>query len=367
MSGLGVPGVGARILVAPGAWKGTFTPRQAAAAIVAGVTRVAPEARVVVLPISDGGDGLLEAVLPDGARRETVSVTGPLGVAVNATLGWLDEVTAIFESAAACGLALVPREGRDPLRSTTRGVGELIRVAASRGARTVVVGLGGSATVDGGTGVGRALGWRFFDAERFDLAEGGAALGQLVSVVPGGRLTCRVMGVTDVTAPLTGPQGAAPFFGPQKGAKPDDVLLLGAGLERLARVMAESGHADLAATPGGGAAGGLGAGLIWFAAGELVPGAPWVFERIRFDAALGEADLVITSEGRFDRTSLIGKATGEVLRRAEAAGRRAVVLAGAAEGVPDAPVIAARGLVDPAALAGLAERAMRDVLGLSPS
>ena len=355
------------VLVAPAAWKGTFSPRQAADAIVAGVMRAVPDARVVVLPISDGGDGLLEAVLPADARRETVTVAGPLGVRVEAMLGWLDEVTAVCESAAACGLALVPRDERDPLRATTRGVGDFIRAAADRGARTVVVGLGGSATVDGGTGAGRALGWRFFDAERFDLAEGGATLVQLASVVPGPRLACRVVGVTDVTAPLTGPQGAAPFFGPQKGAKPDDVLLLAAGLERLARVMVDAGYPDLADTPGGGAAGGLGAGLLWFAGGELVPGAPWVFERIGFDAALAAADLVITSEGRFDRTSLVGKATGEVLRRAEAVGRRAVVLAGATEGVPDAPVIAAKGLVDPAALAGLAERAMRERFGLSPS
>lgn len=355
------------VLVAPAAWKGTFSPRQAADAIVAGVMRALPDAQIVVLPISDGGDGLLEAVLPADAQRETVSVAGPLGVPVEATLGWLDEVTAICESAAACGLALVPRESRDPLRGTTRGVGDFIRAAASRGARTVVVGLGGSATVDGGTGAGRALGWRFFDVERFDLAEGGANLSQLVSVLPGGRLACRVLGVTDVTAPLLGAQGAAPFFGPQKGAKPDDVLLLAAGLERLARVMVEAGYPDLAATPGGGAAGGLGAGLVWFAGGELVPGAPWVFERIGFDAALAAADVVITSEGRFDRTSLVGKATGEVLRRAQAVGRRAVVLAGATEGVPDAPVVAAKGLVDPVALAALAERAVREVLGLSPS
>ena len=329
--------------------------------------RARPDARVTILPVSDGGDGLLEAVLPADARREAIAVAGPLGARVDATLGWLDEVTAICESAAACGLALVPRDARDPLRATTRGVVDLIHAAATRGARTVIVGLGGSATVDGGTGAGRALGWRFFDAERFDLAEGGANLTHLASVAPGPRLACRVVGITDVTAPLAGPQGAAPFFAPQKGAKPDDVALLAAGLERLARVMAESGHADLAATPGGGAAGGLGAGLVWFAGGELVPGAPWVFERIGFDAALAAADLVLTSEGRFDRTSLVGKATGEVLRRAEAAGRRAFVLAGASEGVPDAPVVAGKGLVDPAALAELAERAVRDAFGLSPS
>lgn len=356
------------VLVAPTAWKGTFTPRQAAQAIVAGVRRAAPDAQIAILPLSDGGDGLLDAVLPDGARRETIKVTGPLGLGVDAVLGWLDSATAIFESAAACGLALVPRDERDPLRSSTRGVGELIGAAAASGARTVIVGLGGSATVDGGTGAARALGWRFLDADRFDLAEGGAALALLATVVPGERPGARVIAVTDVTSPLTGPHGAAPFYAPQKGAKPDEVALLAVGLERLARVMREAGHADLATVPGGGAAGGLGAGLRWFADAQLVPGAAWVFEYVGFDEKLAAADLVITAEGRFDRTSLVGKATGEVLRRAAAAEKRAVVLAGATEGVPDAPVYASDvRLVDPPALTALAERAVRAVLGLSPS
>lgn len=356
------------ILVAPAAWKGTFTPRQAVEAIAAGVRRAVTGARIVARPISDGGDGLLQAVLPDGARRETVRVTGPLGHGVNAPLGWLDRDTAIFESAAACGLALVPREERDALRASTRGVGEMIGAAAASGARTVVVGLGGSATVDGGTGAARALGWRFLDADRFDLAEGGAALALLAAVVSAAPPAARVLAVTDVRAPLLGAHGAAPFFAPQKGATPDDVKVLTAGLERLARVMAEAGRPDLGMVPGGGAAGGLGAGLVWFAGAEIVPGAPWVFERIGLDADIAAADLVITAEGRFDRTSLVGKATGEVVRRARAAGKRVVVLAAAVEGVPDAPVVTGDGrLVDPDVLAGLAERATRAALGLSPS
>ncbi len=353
-----------KVLVAPAAWKGTFTPRRAAAAIAAGVRRAAPGVEVVTCPVSDGGDGLLDAVLPDGARRETLTVTGPLGLAAPAVLGWLDPHTAICESASACGLALVPRESRDPLRATTRGVGELIGAAVASGARTVIVGLGGSATVDGGTGAGRALGWRFFDAEQFDLAEGGGALTLLATVQPGTPPAARVLAVTDVTAPLTGPHGAAPFFAPQKGAKPDEVKLLASGLERLARVMVEGGHPDLALLPGGGAAGGLGAGMVWFVGAEIVPGAPWVFDRIGFDAALAGADAVITSEGRFDRTSLVGKATGEVLARARAAGRRAVVIAGAAEAAdaPDVTVVTAKGLVDPSALETLGEQAMRGLL-----
>jgi glycerate kinase len=308
-------------------------------------------------------------VLADGARRDTLAVTGPLGRPVTATLGWLDDATAICESASACGLALLPSKERDPLRATSRGVGELILAATERGARTVVVGLGGSATVDGGTGAARALGWRFLDSVNNELSEGGGALPALAQVrapEPPRRRGAHVRAVTDVTAPLTGPDGAAPLFAPQKGATPADVQVLAAGLDRLARLMRGAGYDDLAALPGGGAAGGLGAGLVWFAGADLVAGAPWVFERLDVDAALAAADLAITAEGRFDRTSLVGKATGELLRRAEAAGKRAVVLAAAAEGVSDARVHVAGGrLVDADALAALAEHAVRSAFGLS--
>src|SRR6266704_401253 len=170
------------ILVAPAAFKGTLGPRQVAEAISAGVRRALPEASVLQCPMSDGGDGLLDAVLPPGSLRERAPVTGPLGQPVSGELGWVDAETAIFESATACGIALLKPEQLDPLRATTRGVGELIWEAVERGAQTVVVGLGGSATVDGGTGAACGLGWTFADTRGEALPEGGGSLAQLADL-----------------------------------------------------------------------------------------------------------------------------------------------------------------------------------------
>src|SRR5438093_5600921 len=173
------------VLVAPAAFKGSFGPRQVADALAAGVRLAVPDARVLHCPISDGGDGLLEAVLPPESLRERVAVTGPLGSKVEGLLGWLDSDTEMFESATACGIAVLKPEQLDPLRATTRGVGELIWEAVDRGAKTVVVGLGGSATVDGGTGAGRGLGWTLRDASGASLPEGGGALVQLAELTGG--------------------------------------------------------------------------------------------------------------------------------------------------------------------------------------
>src|SRR3989441_3774347 len=353
------------ILVSPAAFKGSFSPRQVADAIVSGVRRALPEAVVLSCPAADGGDGLLDAVLPPGSLRERVQVTGPVGAPVSAELGWLDVETAIFESASACGLALLKPEERDPLRATTRGVGELIFEAVDRGARTVIVGLGGSATVDGGTGAARGLGWTFQDWEGAPLPEGGGALFNLTAMRGGWGLEAELLALTDVTTPLVGPSGAAPVFGPQKGATAEQVRLLAAGLERLGTLWAQQGRPDLATLTGGGAAGGLGAGLVFFAKARLVPGAEWVLERVGFDAALAKADLVITGEGSFDRTSLVGKAWGEVVRRAHAAKKRVAVVAGKVEGLIGLHALDGEGrTLDAAGLAALGERATRQAFGL---
>src|SRR5213082_2609680 len=214
------------ILVAPAAFKGTLGPRQVAEAISAGARRALPGSAVLQCPISDGGDGLLDAVLPPGSLREHLRVTGPLGEPVSGELGWIDPETAIFESATACGIALLRPDQLDPLRATTRGVGELIWEAVERGANTVVVGLGGSATVDGGTGAARGLGWSFLDARGEALPEGGGSLAQLADLGGGWALAAQVLALTDVTTPLVGTAGAAPVFAPQKGAGPESVKLL---------------------------------------------------------------------------------------------------------------------------------------------
>lgn len=353
------------VLVAPAAFKGTFGPREVADALAAGVRRAIPEARVLACPVSDGGDGLLDAVLPPGSLRERVTVTGPLGAPVAAELGWLDPESALFESASVCGLALLEPEERDPMRATTRGVGELIWEAVDRGAKVVVVGLGGSATVDGGTGAARGFGWTFADGSGAALAEGGGSLVELAAFGGGWRLEAGVVALADVSTTLVGSDGAAPVFAPQKGATPEQVPRLAAGLERLGGLFAAHGRPDLATLPMGGAAGGLGAGLAFFARAELVAGAPWTFERVGFDAALAKAELVLTGEGVFDRTSLVGKAAGEVVRRAQAARKKVAVVAGAGRDLVGVHVLDGGGVtLDEAGIAGLAERAARDAFGL---
>src|SRR5881392_2827092 len=232
------------ILVAPAAFKGTMSPLQVAEALAEGARRALPDAAVLQLPISDGGDGLLDAVLPRGSLRERITVAGPLGESVSGELGWVDPETAIFESATACGIALLKPEELDPLRATTRGVGELVWEAVERGAKTVVVGLGGTATVDGGTGAARGLGWAFLDATGASLPEGGGSLAQLAEFDGGWGIAARVIALADVTTPLVGSKGAAPVFGPQKGAGPEGVKLLSRGLERLAALM-EIGRAHV--------------------------------------------------------------------------------------------------------------------------
>src|SRR5213592_1277453 len=355
------------VLVAPAAFKGTLGPRQVAEAIASGVRRALPEATVLECPVADGGNGLLDAVLPPGSLRERLDVTGPIGETVSAELGWIDNETAIFESASACGLALLQPEERDPLRTTTRGVGELIWEAADRGAKTVVVGLGGSATVDGGTGAARGLGWTFQDAAGRALAEGGGSLADLDTFGPWWALHAGVVGLADVTTPLLGDDGAAPIFGPQKGARPEEIVRLERGLARLAVLWSQAGRPELGTMPMGGAAGGLGAGLAFFARAELRAGAGWVLERAGFDAALAKADLVITAEGIFDKTSLVGKAPGEVVRRAQVARKKVAVIAGKVEGLIGVHAVGGDGdgrLLDAPALAQMAEQVAREALRL---
>jgi len=355
------------ILVAPAAFKGTLGPRQVAEALAIGVRRAVPGALVLECPVADGGNGLLDVVLPTGALRERLPVTGPIGESVSAELGWIDGETAIIESASACGLALVEPEDRDPMRTTTRGVGELIWTAADRGARTIVVGLGGTATVDGGTGAARGFGWTFENAAGEQLPDGGGSLLDLASFRSGWGLGARVVALADVATPLLGPDGAAPVFGPQKGARPEEIPLLVAGLTRLAELWTQAGRPGLGTQSMGGAAGGLGAGLAFFAKAELTRGADWVLERAGFDAALAKADLVITAEGVFDKTSLVGKAPGEVVRRAQAARKKVAVVAGRVEGLIGVHTVGGDGdgrFLDAPALAQMAEQVAREALRL---
>lgn len=324
-----------RILVAPDSFKGSVSAPEAAEAIARGIRAVFPAAEVVKLPIADGGEGTVDAlVTATGGRTEARTVSGPLGEPVRARWGVLgDGATAVIEAAAASGLTLVPPARRDPRVTTTRGTGELVRAALDAGLRRIVLGIGGSATNDGGAGLARALGARLLDADGRDLPEGGAALARLARIDLSG-LEPRLAGVEllvacDVDNPLTGPRGASAVFGPQKGATPEAVRALDAALARYAEVARAATGRDVADRPGAGAAGGLGAGLLLFTPARLVPGVELVLEATGFDRLLERAALVFTGEGRTDRQTAMGKAPAGVAAAARRRGVPVICLSGA--------------------------------------
>jgi glycerate kinase len=339
-----------RVLVCPDKFRGTLTARQAGDAIARGWHRARPEDEVEVVPLADGGEGTLEALAPPddpGATRSIRTVTGPLGEAVEAPFGVRGD-TAVIEMALASGLELVPPDDRAPLRATTRGTGELMASAVEAGARRLLVCLGGSATNDGGVGMASALGGRFLDVDGRQIDDGGGGLVALHRVDIRSVLdrvgTVEIVGVTDVDNPLCGPSGASAVFGPQKGAAPDDVVVLDRALAHLAAVVARDLGADRSQEPGAGAAGGLGFGLLAFAGGRLRRGVEVVMEAVGFSARLRRASFVITGEGSFDAGSLHGKVPAGVLEAAGLAGVPAAILCGVAGA--DAPGATVRSLVD---------------------
>lgn len=328
-----------RILVAPDKFRGTLTAAEAASAIARGWRRQRPDDVLEEVPLADGGEGTLEALLAAlGGERRTARVSGPLGDEVEAPFGLADGPSGplgIVEMARASGLELVSRSRRDPLRASTRGTGELILAALRAGAREVLVCLGGSATTDGGAGMAQALGIALLDAEGRPVAPGGIGLLRLARIDVRGldplARTARIQAACDVDSPLTGPQGAAHVFGPQKGATPEEVLLLDRALGHLAAVIHRDLGIDVRSLPGAGAAGGLGGGLVAFLGAKLRPGVQVVMEAVGLVRRVEAADLVITGEGAFDASSLRGKVPAGVLEIARAAGVPALVLCGRAE------------------------------------
>lgn len=323
-----------RIVVAPQAFKGSLDAPDVAQAIARGVRQVFRDADIVLLPVADGGEGTVRALVESsGGKTVTTRVVGPLEQPVNATWGILgDGQTAVIEMAAASGLPLIPRSQRDPMRATTYGTGELIRHALDRGVRKLIVGIGGSATNDGGAGMATALGARFINAAGSELPLGGGYLGQLERIDAQG-LDSRLVDVDvevacDVANPLTGPEGASAVYGPQKGADARMVRHLDAALEHYADVVKRDLGRDVRNIPGAGAAGGLGAGLMAFAGAHLAPGVEIVFEAIDLDGKLRGADLVITGEGRMDSQDVYGKAPMEVAKRAKRMGIPSIAIVG---------------------------------------
>ncbi len=332
-----------KVVIAPDSFKETLSAVEVARAIAARVAEAAPDAEIDLCPMADGGEGTVEAmVAATGGEFRTADVFGPLGEPRRARFGLLaGGATAVIEMAAAAGLALVPPEKRAPLLTTTFGVGCLIRAALDAGARKLVVGLGGSATVDGGAGCAQALGVVFIDTggagSPCGLAGGGlATIGHIDMSGRDPRVAGADIRVAcDVTNPLTGPEGAAAVYGPQKGATPAMVEQLEAGLANLAEVIRGDLGVDVEHLPGAGAAGGLGAGLVAFASAKLESGIAIVAEAVGLAGRVAGADLVITGEGRLDGQTAAGKLPVGVAELASAVGVPTVCIPGQA--TPDAP------------------------------
>ncbi len=312
------------IAAAPNAFKGSLTPKQAACAMAEGILRADADAVVREIPVSDGGDGLISAVkTAAGGQIYTSRVNDPAMRPVDGDFLMLqNQAAAVIEMALASGLALLPDSLRDPVRTSTIGTGELVKAAMDKGAAHILMGIGGSATNDGGIGTAHALGYRFLDKDGNALPPVGASLNAIDAIDTSGvdpRIASTRFSVAcDVTNPLTGPNGAAHIFGPQKGASPDQVRMLDQGLSNLARVIQKDLEKDIDGIEGAGAAGGLGGGMKAFFNAELTPGIDLVLNLINFKKIIADADLILTGEGCIDEQTRFNKAPAGVARAARA-------------------------------------------------
>ena len=322
-----------RIIIAPDSFKGSNTSIAVAETIERGIRKIFPDADILRIPIADGGEGTVEAVVigSKGTYRH-VAVTGPLGESVEARYGVLEGGRAVIEMAAASGLPLVPRDRRNPLLTTTFGTGEMIRDALDQGCREILIGIGGSATNDAGVGMAQALGYSFPDEEGREIGAGGRELARIHAIDASGadsRLAdCAITVACDVQNPLYGGEGAAYIYGPQKGAAPEMVEILDDGLRHFAHVTLESLGVDVQTIPGAGAAGGLGAGLTAFCGAELKSGIDAILDIVRFDESAVGADLVITGEGAMDGSSTYGKVPVGIARRLAGSGTPVLAIVG---------------------------------------
>ena len=327
-----------RILIAPDKFKGSLSAPAAAEAIARGLRSVWPDAQIDLAPIADGGEGFAEALkVALGAEWVNVASEDALGRAIAARYAWLDgERLAILEISEASGLHRIAPHERDPLRADTFGTGILIAHAIARGARRIHVGLGGSATTDGGAGMARALGFRFLDGEGRDFPAAPGALQSVAQIVrPADRVLPEIFAASDVQNPLLGERGAARVYGPQKGADAAAVALLDRALTRLADVCAADLGCDHRDVPGSGAAGGLGFGLLTFCNAKIRPGFEMISETLHLGKRITAADLVITGEGRIDDQTLDGKGPAGVAALARSAGRLVIAFGGAITAVAE--------------------------------
>jgi glycerate 2-kinase len=320
-----------RVVIAPDKFKGSLTAAEVAEALAAGMRDVLPGLETIMLPVADGGDGTVAAALSAGFTKIIVDAVGPTGERLQAPYA-LNDDQAVVELAAVVGLSLLPGGRLDPLGSSTHGLGMVIADAIRRGATTIVLGLGGSASTDGGSGMVQALGARLLDTDGQDLPPGGGALADLAHLdLATLRATLdgvRIIVASDVDNPLLGPRGAAAVFGPQKGAGPQQLETLERGLRHWSQLVSNATGRDDAARPGAGAAGGTGFAALALLDAEIRPGIAEILDLIDFDRRIAGADLVVTGEGSLDEQSLAGKAPVGVARAAAKAGIPVVAVAG---------------------------------------
>jgi glycerate 2-kinase len=323
-----------KIVIAPDSFKECLSAMAVAEAIEAGFKQLLPDATYIKLPMADGGEGTVQSLVDaTGGHIEPVTVTGPLGLPVSAFIGLLgDGQRAVIEMAAASGLHLVPPTQRNPLLTSSFGTGELILAALDRGITQLILGIGGSATNDGGAGMIQALGGRFLDARGDAIPLGGAGLAELATIDLQG-LEPRLAGMSievacDVDNPLCGPTGASAMFGPQKGATPEMVAVLDANLAHYAACIEQASGKSVRESPGAGAAGGMGAALLGLLNAELKPGIQIVIEALHLAQAVADADLVITGEGRIDSQTIHGKTPIGVALCAKHFGKPVIALCG---------------------------------------
>ena len=337
-----------KIVIAPDSWKESLSAADVAQAIEKGFREIFPHADYIRVPLADGGEGTVDAMVSaTQGTTITTRVTGPLGQPVDACWGISgDGDTAFIEMAEASGLALVPPAQRNPLLTTSRGTGELILAALDRGVRHILIGIGGSATNDGGAGMVQALGAKLCDASGQQIGPGGASLAKLVridlSALDGRLRECDIKVACDVTNPLTGEQGASFIFGPQKGADPQMVRELDGYLAHYAQVIQRELHREVDAIPGAGAAGGMGAALIAFLNAELRSGIELVTEALHLESHIQNCTLVVTGEGRIDSQSIHGKVPVGVARVAKKHHKPVIGIAGSL--TPDVAVVHQHGL-----------------------
>jgi glycerate kinase len=324
-----------KIIVAMDSFKGSLTAEQACQIVADSIKSAVPETEVIVKPMADGGEGTAKAIMIAGGRGRWIkkAVTGPLpDMKVEAGFVWFeDERTALVEMATASGLELIGGDKRNPMKTTTYGTGELIAAAAKYQAKKILLAIGGRATVAGGTGAATALGWKFLDENGKELTGCGGNLSQIRKVISPAhprQVGAEMQVLCDVDNPLCGENSAAKVYGPQKGATPEMVKRLDAGLAHLAKIIKEQIGCDVKDVPGAGAAGGMAAGAIAFMNGRLVSGIETVMSQSRLKESLRDADWVITGEGRFDSQSLQGKVISGIVRMGKSSGVKVAVLAG---------------------------------------